>query len=219
MGFDPDFDRHGPAKVGRDNAPRGALAALIAITAVAMSLGACCLLSDSFRPDPEPAAVKVATPEAAAPVVMPAQSTPSPAPGSHLIVNRETGYCLDIPYGLGEPRTPVEQFPVNGGGNQRWRLEPVPGGAVRVVNEWTGQCLDVPHGTTEPVAVEQYTRHDGPNQGWRLEEAGDGWYRIVNQLTGLCLQVAGESPVRRAKVEQARPGDSPYQRWRVIAVR
>jgi hypothetical protein len=77
----------------------------------------------------------------------------------------------------------------------------------------------VPNATNEPVAVEQYTLHDGPNQRWRLEETGDGWYRIVNQLTGLCLQVAGESSEKRAKIEQARPGDSPYQQWRAIAVR
>jgi hypothetical protein len=108
----------------------------------------------------------------------------------------------------------------HGGGNQLWRLEPVPGDGVRIVNGQSGMCLDIPFGTSEPhVAVEQFPINGGSNQGWRLEHVGNHWYRIVNQWTGLCPDVGSRSSERRAAIEQAVRSDSPFQHWRMIAVR
>jgi hypothetical protein len=213
MGFDPEFDGDPYKKHGRR---RGRpLVMLIAFGATAILLGFAVLSTSFLQPDQAqmtPAAV-VSTPATPSPTV-------GPQPYYHLIINRETGQCLDVPFGTLEPGTKVEQFPVNGGTNQLWSLEPVPGDGVRIVNRHAGQCLDIPQGTSEePVAVQQYPINGGSNQGWRLEVVGDHWYRIVNQQTGQCLEVPCESQERRTVIQQAPPSESTYQHWRPIAVR
>jgi hypothetical protein len=218
MGFDPEFDGDPHRKHGRGQ--RRPLVILIAFGATAVLLGFAVLSTGFVQSDPP--AVRVTTP---APFIMPpppATPVPSPpeSPSYHLIVNRETGQCFDVPYGSSEPHTKVEQFPVNGGTNQLWSMEPVPRDGVRIVNRHTGQCLDIPHGTSEEhVAVQQYPINGGSNQGWRLEPVGDHWYRIVNQHTGQCLEVPCESQERRTVIQQAPPSESTYQHWRPIAVR
>jgi hypothetical protein len=213
MGFDPEFDGDPYKKHGRR---RGRpLVMLVAFGATAIMLGFAVLSTSFLQPDQAPmvSATVVSTLPTPAP-------TAGPQPYYHLIVNRETGQCLDVPFGTLEPRTTVEQFPVNGGTNQHWGLEPVPGDGVRIVNRHTGQCLDIPHGTSEEhVAVEQFPINGGSNQGWRLEGVGDHWYRLVNQQTGQCLEVPCESQERRTVIQQAPPSDSTYQHWRPIAVR
>ena len=65
--------------------------------------------------------------------------------------------------------TPVIQFPSNGGSNQRWTLEPLADGYVRIVARHSGKALDVAGGSLDDGApVIQYTPHDGANQQWLL---------------------------------------------------
>jgi Ricin-type beta-trefoil lectin domain-like len=123
----------------------------------------------------------------------------------NLIVNRETGRCLDVPAGTMDSRTQVEQFLMNGGDNQMWRIEPVIGTSVRIVNRRAALCLEIPFGTSEAgTPVEQFPINSGSNQGWQLIPVGDHWYRIENDYTGLCLEVPKGSLERRTKIEQAK---------------
>jgi Ricin-type beta-trefoil lectin domain-like len=146
-----------------------------------------------------------------------------PLPGDlpyNLIVNRETGQCLDVPYGATDPRVQVEQFPLNGGGNQLWRIEPLAGNSVRIINRHSGQCLDIPYGTSEAgTPVEQFPINGGSNQSWQLVPVGGHWYRIVNDCTGLCLEVPEGSMDRRVKIAQSMVSDGSHQHWRPIAIR
>ena len=212
MGFDPEFDGEPYKKHGqRQRRPTVVLLAFlmaillsfaILFTRVSQSVPT----AIAVMPLPSPVMVAPPLPRPPGPLIY------------HLIVNRETGQCLDVPRGNSEPRTRVEQFPVNGDGNQLWNLEPMAGGAVRIVNKHSGKCLDIADGTQElHVAVEQ--SDEGSDQAWRLEPAGAGWYRIVNEHGGRCLEVPCESQERRTAIEQAKPGESSYQQWRLIAVR
>jgi hypothetical protein len=214
MGHDPEFDRDpfGPRK-HRQHRPSAS-----AFVVVTMGLLGACVLPILLcgQDNPEPAIVTPGSEKTATPAAIPA---PSDVP-YNLIVNRETGQCLDVPAGTMESRTQVEQFLVNGGDNQMWRIEPVIGKSMRIVNRRSGQCLDIPYGTCEAgTAVEQFPINSGANQGWQLIPVGDDWYRIENDYTGLCLEVPKGSLERRAKIEQAKPGDGFHQHWRLIAVR
>ena len=219
MDYDSDFYSKPPDKPGRGQTKlRITLLRCAFLAYFLLTVSAAVLPVWLFAvPDAEPVPTRVAT------RAVPSPTPPTPrgeSPRYHLIVNRDTGQCRDVPDGLKAARTRVEQFPVNGGTNQFWRLEPVPGDGFRVVNCFTGQCLDVPHGTPKPhTPVEQYPINGGSNQGWRLIPVGDHWYRIENQHTGQCLEVASGSEKRQALIEQAVGNGRTNQHWRPIAVR
>jgi hypothetical protein len=219
MSYDPDFDDDAFDKARPKRVrprPVGALVVFTTLLVLVMTIALTVSGVEEMASTPATPIVASPAPIVLAQSAQPVRSEPLPY---HLIVNRETGQCFDVPYGSREQRTNVEQFPVNGGANQLWRLEPVPRDGVRIVNGQSGMCLDIPFGTTNPhVAVEQFPINGGSNQGWRLEPVGDHWYRIVNHHSGLCLQVASRSSERRAVIEQAVRGDSTYQHWRTIAV-
>ena len=64
---------------------------------------------------------------------------------------------------------PIIQWPVHGGDNQSWTLEPATDGYVRIVARHSGKAMDVERGSTDDGArVIQYTPHDGANQQWLL---------------------------------------------------
>jgi Ricin-type beta-trefoil lectin domain len=212
MSFDPEFDGEPYKKHGqRQRRPVVMLLAflmaiLLAFAILSVRVAQTVPTAIAVMPLPSPVMVAPPVPRPPGPLIY------------HLIVNRETGQCLDVPRGNSEPRTRVEQFTINGDGNQLWNLEPMAGGAVRIVNKHSGKCLDIADQTQElHVAVEQSA--EGSNQGWQLEPVGDGWYRIVSERTGMCLEVPCESQERRTAIEQAKPRESTYQQWRLIAVR
>jgi len=214
MHFDPEFSAVPPRKTG----PGHRAVHLVLIFASAGISLAVSMTPGWFRDEvpPGPPAAPAATVAAATVPI----ATPPELATYHLIVNRDTGQCLDVPYGRLEPRTRVEPFPVNGGGNQAWRIEPVFGESVRIVNRHSGQSLDVPYGTTVPgTPVEQFPINGGSNQGWRLMPVSDDWFRIVNDHTGQCLEIAAGSTERRAAIVQAPVGEHRSQHWRPIAVR
>ena len=208
MAYDPEFDDVPFVKCdGKERRPH-----TLAFVVMAMGLLIACvapiLLCGQANSEPAIEMPSVAT-----------GATPSDRP-YNLIVNRETGQCLDVPYWATDPRVQVEQFPVNGGGNQLWRIEPLVGTSVRIINRNSGQCLDIPYGTSEAgTAVEQFPINGGSNQSWQLVPVGDHWYRIVNDFTGLCLEVPEGSMDRRATIAQSMVSDGIRQHWRPIAIR
>jgi hypothetical protein len=222
MDFDPEFSAELPGKHGiglhkiRVAMIWAAVAALLALPVTAGRFPTWLFPG----PDPEPEGVRGSVSSVTSPPASAPQASPVESGRYHFIVNRDTGQCLDIPYGGMAPRTRVEQFPVNGGSNQLWRLEPVGGDGYRIINQHASQCLDIPYGTAEPhTPVEQFPVNGGANQGWRLIPVGDHWYRIVNHYTGQCLEVPSGSMERRTVIEQAPVNGQTNQHWRPIAVR
>src|ERR1700712_4998697 len=102
MPFDPEFSADPPAKAGSG---RKVVRHLLIFASAGASL-AVSMTQGWFREE-------IAPVPAPTPVAVASASTPE-SPTYHLIVNRDTGQCLDVPYGGLEPRTAVEQFPVNG---------------------------------------------------------------------------------------------------------
>ena len=66
----------------------------------------------------------------------------------------------------------IIQWPVNGGDNQSWTLEPVADGYVRIVARHSGKAMDVESASTgDGARVIQYTPHGNANQQWLLRPA------------------------------------------------
>lgn len=75
---------------------------------------------------------------------------------------------LDVSGGSTASGAAVIQWPVNGGQNQEWNLQPVNSGTAYVfANANSGQVLDVPGGTGNWGAqLEQWSANGNPNQNF-----------------------------------------------------
>jgi hypothetical protein len=86
-----------------------------------------------------------------------------------MIVNVSSGKVLDDPGSSTADGTHIQQFTLNGGTNQQWKIIPLAGGNVEIVNAASGKALDVPgFSTSNGTLIQQFTLNGGANQQWKL---------------------------------------------------
>jgi hypothetical protein len=106
-------------------------------------------------------------------------------------------------------------WPPNGGSNQRWSIEALGDGNVRLVAGHSGLVLDVNGASTaDGAGVIQWPWNGGPNQRWNMEALNDGTFRFTVSHSGKVLDVAGLSTADGAGVIQWPWNGGPNQRWR-----
>jgi hypothetical protein len=90
----------------------------------------------------------------------------------YYIVSRLDSKVLDVSGGVCADGAPIIQWPLHGGANQQWCLEPTCDGYVRIVSRLDGKVLDVSGGVcADGAAIIQWPLHGGANQEWRLVRA------------------------------------------------
>ncbi len=130
------------------------------------------------------------------------------------LMARHSGQVLDVAGASTSNGAPLIQFPANGQTNQRFRLEPVGDGLVRLVVEHSGLVLDVAGASTDHGApLIQFPANGQANQHFRLEPVGDGFVRIVAQHSGQVLDVAGASLDNGAPIIQFPWNGHANQQW------
>lgn len=72
--------------------------------------------------------------------------------GRYLILSRATGWALDVPGFTTAENTRIQQFPLNSGINQQWRIEYADNGHVYIVSQNSGKFLAMENGSTQPGA-------------------------------------------------------------------
>ncbi|MER5265985.1 pectinesterase family protein [Actinosynnema sp. NPDC002837] len=107
---------------------------------------------------------------------------------TYTVAVKNSGKCLDAPYGEPVDELKVQQWTCSNGTMQQWTLRDAGSGLFTMTNVASGKCLDIPHGeATLFLQAQQYTCWDGQMQKWRLTPSGTGTYQIINAQTGLCL--------------------------------
>lgn len=92
--------------------------------------------------------------------------------GTYLLINRNSGKCLDVVNASTANGANVQQFTCHRGANQRWLIRSDQGrgahaNSYRFVNVASGKCLDVVDASTANHAnVQQFSCHGGDNQRW-----------------------------------------------------
>jgi hypothetical protein len=126
-------------------------------------------------------------------------------PGTYFIRARHSGKVLDvnIDWFSGQDNgRPVCQVDRNDGDHQRFIVEPLPDGYVRMRAKHSGKCLDVEYASSAPGAgLQQWDCAGGPNQQFAIEPVGD-CYRIRVRHSGQCLDVAAASANNGARLTQ-----------------
>ncbi len=102
-----------------------------------------------------------------------------------------------------------------GGGNQRWRLEPLGGGYVLIVAQHSGKVLDVAGGSMANGArLIQWEWWGGDNQKFRPEVHGIGELKLTAKHSGKVIDVAGIDDSNGAVIQQWDWWGGGNQRWR-----
>lgn len=90
-----------------------------------------------------------------------------------------------------------------GGGNQRWRIEPVGGGYVRIVAQHSGKVLDVSGASMANGArLVQWDWWGGDNQRFLPEVHGIGQLKLTAKHSGKVIEVAGIDEANGAVIQQ-----------------
>jgi hypothetical protein len=145
------------------------------------------------------------------------QGTAGPAEN---LVARHSGKCLDVTSGSTADSARTLQYTCGSGTNQRFTVQDLGNGYVRIVARHSGKCLDVNgNSTADGATVVQYTCGGGTNQQWQVRDAGSGYVRIVARHSGKCLDIADASTADGAGGLQWTCGSGTNQQFtrRVVA--
>jgi pectate lyase len=150
-------------------------------------------------------------------VVVGGSSAQAAVPGAnttYTVAVKNSGKCLDVPYGEPVDELGVQQWACSSGTMQQWTLRDAGSGLFTMTNVASGKCLDIPHGaTTMLLQAQQYRCWDGQMQKWRLTPSGSGTYQIVNAQSGLCLANKGAAPDNGVPVVQEACTANSNKQW------
>lgn len=128
---------------------------------------------------------------------------------------RHSGRVIDVAGISTANGAAIIQWDWWGGGNQRWRLEPVGGGYVRIVAEHSGKVLDVANASMANGApLVQWEWWGGDNQKFRPEVYGIGELVLTAKHSGKVIDVAGIDENNGAVIQQWERWNGPNQRWK-----
>ena len=116
---------------------------------------------------------------------------------------RHSGKCLDVEGISLANGAPVIQWGYWGGGNQKFRLDPVGDGMYRIMIEHTGKCLDV-EGISTAKGRESFSGNtgEGTTRSFAPNPSVTGYYKLVAKHSGRCLDVNGISNADGAQIIQ-----------------
>jgi hypothetical protein len=125
-----------------------------------------------------------------------------------------SGRVIDVKFGSTANGTPIIQFGYHGGPMQRFRLEPVGGGYVRVVAQHSGKVLDVSGiSTANGAPIVQWEWWGGDNQRFWAEAYGFGELKLTAKHSGKVLDVTGFAEGDWAVIQQWDWLSGVNQRW------
>ncbi|QJE98715.1 phosphatidylinositol-specific phospholipase C domain-containing protein [Luteolibacter luteus] len=144
---------------------------------------------------------------------------PAYRPAYFMIVNRNSGKCLDLISGNTGNGAQVNQWTYDyNGANQRWVLAPTENSDHFRISSWvSGKCACIEMDSTAAGAklhAYDYTGNN-PGQQFDLVDAGGGYYKIRNVKSGLILQITGTGTANNDRVEQATDTGAINQQWRL----
>jgi uncharacterized membrane protein len=148
-------------------------------------------------------------------------------PRQYLIVSANSFKCLNVSGGGPEDGARVIQYNCAGAlPNERWTIENVDLGAVRIKAVNSDKCLNVQFASpADGAAVIQYHCTGSPNEKWRLSKPlvppqGVSGVQIVAVHSEKCLNVSEASKADKANVIQYHcvGGATLNEQWNIIPV-
>jgi endoglucanase len=136
------------------------------------------------------------------------------ASGTYYIKNRRSGDVIDIPAFSSAPGTDLDQWPANGGINQKWKVTSLGCGLYSIESAMDGQSIDIAgQSTANGAKVDEYGYWGGGNQQFILARNAAGYYTIssINSLDP--VEVPGSSTKAGTLLDQGAANAGLNQQW------
>jgi endoglucanase len=146
--------------------------------------------------------------------IQPGCAAPPLASGTYTITNRHSGDVIDVPGGSTTQGTKLEQWPANGGSNQRWQVTSLGCGLYSVISAASGQSMDISgQSVSQGAAVDQWGYWGGGNQQFLLTPSSAGYYTITGINSMDVVEVPGFSTAAGALLDQWGGNGGTNQQW------
>jgi len=140
------------------------------------------------------------------------------ANGTYTIVNRNTGWVLNV---LGEGTsdgTQINDWPYHTWSSQQWTVTSLGSGQYQILGVGSGKSLDVSGGSTAEGAKVQIWDYNGyPNQQFTFIPTGGGYFRITPVHDDKTIEVHGTSLIGIPLVDQLSWNGGNNQQWSLQA--
>ena len=136
------------------------------------------------------------------------------ANGTYVITSVHSGFALDDPGFSAKESTDMEQYPVNNGTNQQWKVTNLGNNVITLTNVASGQLLDVVGASKANSAlVDQYPSNGQTNQQWQVISVVGGHYELVSVNSKLALDVDGGGTAQKELIDQYAYQGNSWQQW------
>jgi endoglucanase len=140
------------------------------------------------------------------------------ASGTYTIKNRGSSDVIDIPQASATEGTRLDQWPANGGSNQRWQVTGLGCGLYSITAVSDGQSMDISgQSTANGAAVDQWPYWGGGNQQFLLTRNSAGYYAITNLNSMDVVEVPGSSTTAGTALDQWGGNGGSNQQWSFTA--
>lgn len=136
------------------------------------------------------------------------------ANGTYVITGVHSGLALDDPGFSQIKGQDIEQYTVNNGSNQQWKVTNLGHNVITLTNVSSGQLLEVSGASKANSAlVDQQPASGGPNQQWNVTSVAGGHYELTNVNSTLALDVTGGATATKALIDQYTYQSNSWQQW------
>lgn len=142
------------------------------------------------------------------------QQAPVIADGDYTLTNNDSGLVLDDPGGTTQPGTPMYQWTLNGGLNQKWFFASDGNGSYTIQNVMSHLFLTDTNGSASPISLAQGLPAGDATQLWSVTPSGSG-YVIKNKATGLVFDDSRGTWTPGPSIILYPPNGGLNQNWKI----
>jgi endoglucanase len=144
--------------------------------------------------------------------------TPGPlASGTYYIRNVNSGDVIDIPQSRTAQGTDLDQWPENGGANQKWTVTSLGCGLYSIKSVLDGESVDiVGQSTSNGAHVQEWHYLGTGNQQFIIAKDAAGSYTIASINSLDPVEVPGSAKTAGTLLDQSAPNGGAGQQWTFV---
>lgn len=139
------------------------------------------------------------------------------ASGTYYIRNVHSGDVIDIPSTQTAEGTDLDQWPLNDGANQQWKVTSLGCGLYEITSVLDGESIDiVGQSTSDGAAVNEYSYWGGGNQQFVISQdaAGSDTISSINSMDP--VEVPGQGTTAGTALDQWQANGGTNQDWTFV---
>jgi endoglucanase len=146
--------------------------------------------------------------------IQPACAAGPLASGTYYIKNVHSGDVIDIPQFKSAQGTDLDQWPGNGGVNQKWKIASLGCGLYSITSAMDGESIDVSgQSTANGAKIDQYDYWGGGNQQFIIAKDSAGSYTVASINSLDPIEVPGSSTTAGTLLDQSAANGGANQEW------